>query len=673
MRNRLYLVFFLTLLLLPLFFIGVNAACRITGYTMNSSGDVVVSSDYWAYCQNAVSNQHIYNSTGGLFSWGGPADTCNSYCGQVYVNATNVSDGIDGRCDQGYPLNAGNVPGWSNTTTKAVGNVTMYAPAAAGCVGATYTFGCGDLINESCTFNSNLDCTVGGGMGVASVSPITIECLNYVLSGSGVETMFTVLTDNVTIQNCNINTVNMGVASTADYTHTILNNIRGVYTYGLYATGADYFYSDGDEINCLDTVSAIGIESDPGMTTNDGVRVIGDTIDDCYLGLGHIAGNDLYVYQNTFGDNISGNAIDLLSASNYNITANIFDLVYEGAYGSRCSGIFQRNVFTSDNAMGGYGITLEEGSDNVIWNNSFYGFFDGVVADTETSLQVSKNYFNHNGATVPYAITIDASTASVVNNIVTSSSLIAFSRAFDCGVASIITYSGNNATYIDGGIYADMCLIVGINNELSNTDQFILSLNTGSTLALDDLTTDDSEIDLTATDIDLKESSLGGVTLPTNHSAIGIFYNMTDNGGGTVNINITYGSIGLVREDSLSLWKYNGTWTNISTSGVDVINNIVYSGDVSSFSLFAPLGETIAGGNVDETSCVLLRLVLILMAIAVMALSLWFAWSSWQKYETGSIDMQRMLGNFLVAMIGILIGIALLTATADLIAGICPV
>jgi hypothetical protein len=43
------------------------------------------------------------------------------------------------------------------------------------------------------------------------------------------------------------------------------------------------------------------------------------------------------------------------------------------------------------------------------------------------------------------------------------------------------------------------------------------------------------------------------------------------------------------------MWKYNGSWYQINESGVDTINNYVYSGNITEFSIFAPLGEVSSG------------------------------------------------------------------------------
>jgi parallel beta-helix repeat protein len=51
------------------------------------------------------------------------------------------------------------------------------------------------------------------------------------------------------------------------------------------------------------------------------------------------------------------------------------------------------------------------------------------------------------------------------------------------------------------------------------------------------------------------------------------------------NSNITF-------EDRINMWRYDGAnWNNITASTIDTVNNIVYSSNITNFSIFAPLGE----------------------------------------------------------------------------------
>ncbi len=107
-----------------------------------------------------------------------------------------------------------------------------------------------------------------------------------------------------------------------------------------------------------------------------------------------------------------------------------------------------------------------------------------------------------------------------------------------------------------------------------------------------------NNIILSAAGQDLQIKSTSPVTPPADYASIGKFLNIT-NTTSDANLNLTiyykdqdWQNANIENESSISMWHYNGTnWTNITTSHVDTANNIVYSGNVTSFSIFAPLGK----------------------------------------------------------------------------------
>ncbi|MBS3177014.1 right-handed parallel beta-helix repeat-containing protein [Candidatus Woesearchaeota archaeon] len=74
--------------------------------------------------------------------------------------------------------------------------------------------------------------------------------------------------------------------------------------------------------------------------------------------------------------------------------------------------------------------------------------------------------------------------------------------------------------------------------------------------------------------------------------------------GGYIDYNLTYLDADLsgIIEDTIRINKHNGTdWAELATSTVDTTNNVVRSGNITSFSLFAPLGNlSIQCGNVTQ-------------------------------------------------------------------------
>lgn len=674
MKNKLYLIVFLVLIGLTVIVVNLNSAnafCAITGYTRNASIELTNSTDYIGYCQDDGSIQHIYNSTGGAFSWGGPFDTCDAFCGNVYINATNDFMGITGNNDIGYPLNSGNVPGWGNSTTKRVGNVTMYGAADVGCVDTNGTiYHCGEAILGTCSFNADLDCS-GETYGLTvSGNDIDVNCRGYNITGDTTGTAFLVLGTNAIIKNCIIDSFEYGIFTPSENTTSIDNVITTITGVGIEVTGASDLSSIRDNINCKDNLVSDGILVTPGGGSDDNAKVIGGTIDNCSVGIAIIGGLNAYIYDTDFGPNIPNQAINFLS-STYNVSTNTFSSSFRGIYSDRGTGLIEKNIFTSDSVITGYGIFLEDGTDNVVWDNSLRGFYDAIKLDGETTAQVSKNVIIQEISPVPYGVTLTDSGAVLFNNRITSTSIIPASIGVYCDTSTATNYSGNNISTQNIGISAGACLFMGDHNRITGTNS-VYDIGAMSLLEIDRLTTDQTTIDVITTDTELIDSSLGGITLPLNMSGIGIAYEIIGNSPfAAADINLTYGSTWPTIENSLSLWEYNGTWFNVTGSRLDTGNKLIYSGALTSFSIYAPLGNRQSGANIDDTTCMLLKLVLIFMAIAIMALSVWFGFASYKKYDEGSFNMNEMLGKLFAAMIGIFVGIALLVSVADIIAGMC--
>jgi len=67
--------------------------------------------------------------------------------------------------------------------------------------------------------------------------------------------------------------------------------------------------------------------------------------------------------------------------------------------------------------------------------------------------------------------------------------------------------------------------------------------------------------------------------------------NVTADSWISLNVSYTDADLGNVDEDSLRMWKYNGTWTEVPPpNGVNIGGEYVYA-DITEFSIFAPLGN----------------------------------------------------------------------------------
>ncbi len=79
-----------------------------------------------------------------------------------------------------------------------------------------------------------------------------------------------------------------------------------------------------------------------------------------------------------------------------------------------------------------------------------------------------------------------------------------------------------------------------------------------------------------------------------NHRDIGHYLELTNtsNLSSSINLRVHYQEeeIGEIRQDTLAMWRYNGEWNKLEESGVNTEQKYVYSGQVTEFSTFAPLG-----------------------------------------------------------------------------------
>ncbi|MCX6742543.1 MAG: hypothetical protein NTX24_05240 [Candidatus Pacearchaeota archaeon] len=126
MKKRCLFLICFALILFISTFSQANAACVIQGYAKDGSG-TSVSSDIRAYCELDDSWKNITRNAEDMYgvSWGGPADTCQSYCDNVYINGSNSTLGIWGYPSPGYPMDSSNTPNWGNSGAHNY-NITLY-------------------------------------------------------------------------------------------------------------------------------------------------------------------------------------------------------------------------------------------------------------------------------------------------------------------------------------------------------------------------------------------------------------------------------------------------------------------------------------------------------------------------------------------------------------------
>ena len=113
---------------------------------------------------------------------------------------------------------------------------------------------------------------------------------------------------------------------------------------------------------------------------------------------------------------------------------------------------------------------------------------------------------------------------------------------------------------------------------------------------------------------------------PSGKANIGKYVNATNvTADSWISLNVSYtdANLGNVDEDSLRMWKYNGTWTEVPPpNGVNIVEKYVYA-DITEFSIFAPLGNPSpfppVGGEAYPVNKLAILAPWIALALAVVA------------------------------------------------------
>jgi hypothetical protein len=277
------------------------------------------------------------------------------------------------------------------------------------CVGENYRFTCGDVVNESCTFNADLTCTSGAGL-IIGADGITIDCAGHKINGT------------TTAADCT------GCGAEAPCTVS-----------GIYNEGYDNVAIKNLEIEGFCT----GIALKGVMDTN---RVRNSTIDNCEI---HDNGFDTGTEIGTHG--IHACHIDVGDGGEPALTITNNDIYNNEGTGSSCgsggNGIFivaggpkskqEKAVISNnqlhDNAKAGFWTKMQlsqsEITYNEVWGNgNGAGIEDdvrgGIILKCKAS---SKNDVSHNDVydhdTYGYGIFVGGNNNTVEYNNVTNNSV----------------------------------------------------------------------------------------------------------------------------------------------------------------------------------------------------------------------------------------------------------
>ena len=206
----------------------------------NTGSGIRVAQGYTTIADNIVSgckNGNGTNVTGdGILIDGGRVTFLynNIVCGNEgadIIDTANESStfGDDNTCDT-----------TDNYNDEGTVGCIFYCGGANGvCVGKTYNFSCGMVVNESCIFNRSMNCLSNGGL-IAGADDIVINGSGYTIIGDFTGIGIFSNQTNVTIKNLQVKDFSTGIAIENTRSNTIENcNLRKNLQSGINLT-ADY-------------------------------------------------------------------------------------------------------------------------------------------------------------------------------------------------------------------------------------------------------------------------------------------------------------------------------------------------------------------------------------------------------------------------------------------------
>jgi uncharacterized repeat protein (TIGR01451 family) len=266
-----------------------------------------------------------------------------------------------------------------------------------------------------------------------------------------------------------------------------------------------------------------------------------------------------------------GNGVEHCNISDNKATNNYFGI---------CLWSSDNNNVTNNtcNSNGNSGIYLEQSNSNTVSDNVCNrNTWEGIWLEQSNNNAIYNNAANLNNRGID--LELQSNDNIVTNNTCNSNNMFGISLLYD--------NPGNNNFFAD-------------NTASDNTDYDFYSHEDAHNNIVEDLTIASiasypTTISFTyANGVGLKgvEIALGDLAGNANIGKFVNAMNVTADSWIFLNVSYSDADLGGVDEDSLRMWRYNGTdWTEVpAPNGVNTIENYVYA-NITSFSIFAPLGN----------------------------------------------------------------------------------
>jgi parallel beta-helix repeat protein len=243
-----------------------------------------------------------------------------------------------------------------------------------------------------------------------------------------------------------------------------------------------------------------------------------------------------------------------------------------------------------------FGILLIESSENnTLANNTANNNEGGISLSISSNNKLNNNNASNNNE---LGIELSESNNNTLNNNTANSNT-------DFGILLIESSDNNtlaNNTANNNALNGIVIIIssnhnILINNfAINNTQWDFFSDDNSQNNTVVNLTLNPLVVSFTSLDVALRSATAPAPDPGLLHyQNIGKYVNATNNSDDSwlfLNISYTDADVEEVEEDSLRMWKHNGTWTQVPpTNGVNTAQNYVFA-NITSFSIFAPMGIT---------------------------------------------------------------------------------
>ena len=264
-----------------------------------------------------------------------------------------------------------------------------------------------------------------------------------------------------------------------------------------------------------------------------------------------IDGNGYYLTGNKSGYGINLSGVVNVTIKNFGGIRNFsIGISIEENSSKETNHTLINNIISTSNVTNSYGIFLNNTKLNNITNNTITSFIKGIGLILSDNNSFLSNIITTINNTEAYSIFLNTSNNNTFNNDKTNS-------------------KNSEEIYIDSNSTENKLIHVALQNRINITTNYIKGVY-----------------------MEFNGTSLSD---PSNKDNLGDFLTINNlSSSSYINFNLSYTNNDIinVNENTVRMHKYDGSaWTELTSSGINAADNVVSSGNITTFSLFAPFGN----------------------------------------------------------------------------------